>query len=218
MPEPAKERLVHGHGGVGTSAEPAAGQPRCRPGGRRKRHSTSVEPRSFPPSSSPARISASTVSSAERGRKLTKAPSPSSPAVRSMRSRNAATWIGTGEGGGCSSRKRPSPARSPARAARRKAMASRTRVRGLSKVKPFQRKVKPFQRSTITLEEEPMPRQKRPALASWRAAACWASTAGPRVNTVHHSGAEAHGLGPRRSHRERVKPSWPPVSPLHASV
>ena len=74
-----------------------------------------------------------------------------------------------------------------------------------------------FQRSTITSDEEPMPSTKRPPLASASAAACWASTAGPRVNGFTtpvpsrirsvQSAASASG----------VKPSEPFVSPVQKS-
>ncbi len=108
-----------------------------------------------------------------------------------------------------SSLKPPGP-RSPASTVRRISTVSRTFVSGFSKGIWFQR-------STITLEEEPMPRQKRPSLASCSAAACWASTAGPRVNAFTtpvpsrmcsvHAAASAIG----------VNASVPVVSPLHRS-
>ena len=75
----------------------------------------------------------------------------------------------------------------------------------------------PFQRSTITFEDEPSPRQKRPPEASASAAACWASTGIPRVNGLTtpvptravsvHAAASVSG----------VKPSGPLVSPVQKS-
>ena len=63
-----------------------------------------------------------------------------------------------------------------------------------------------------------MPSANRPSLASASAAACWASSAGPRWNTPTtpvpsridsvHAAASASG----------VKPSGPLVSPLQRSV
>ena len=90
------------------------------------------------------------------------APSPTSPATRSMPGRRAATWIGTGPATGRLRRKpstesvRPeNVTRSPASAARRTWTISRTRVAGRSN-RP------PFHASTMGCEPAPMPRQKRP--------------------------------------------------------
>ena len=76
----------------------------------------------------------------------------------------------------------------------------------------------PFQRSTITFDDEPMPRQKRPWLASCIAEACWASTAGPRVNTFTTPVPSRIRSVQAAASSSDVKPSWPPVSPDHASV
>ena len=113
----------------------------------------------MPAASSPRADLASTLPTDASGRKFRKAPSPSSPAVWSIRSRSAATKIGTGFSGGRSSLKPPSPARSPASAARRNGIVSRTRVSGRSNGIPFQR-------STITFDDDPIPRQKRPSDSS----------------------------------------------------
>jgi hypothetical protein len=69
----------------------------------------------------------------------------------------------------------------------------------------------------MTFDDEPRPSTKRPREASASAAACWASTAGPRVN----------GLTipvPRRTRSvwaaastSGVKPSAPFVSPVQKS-
>ena len=87
---------------------------------------------------------------------------------------------------------------------------SRTRLSGRSNGTPFQR-------STITSDDEPSPSTKRPPDASASAAACWASTAGPRVNAettpvpsrIRSVQAAASASG--------VKPSGPFVSPVHRS-
>ena len=63
---------------------------------------------------------------------------------------------------------------SPASAARRKAMVSRTRLYGSVNGTPFHL-------DTITSEEVPSPKVKCPGAASARAATLWASSAGPRV-------------------------------------
>src|SRR3954469_2161784 len=180
----------------------------CR---QKKRQKVWTEPSSLPPSRSPLRTSARTVATEARGRKFRKAPSPSSPAVWSIRSRSAAITIGTGRSGGTSSLKPPLPARSPASAARRNSTTSRTRVRGRSNGISFQR-------STITFDDDPIPRQKRPPESCCIEAACWASTAGPRVNTfttpvptrIRSVAVAASATG--------VKPSWPDTSPGQPSV
>jgi len=63
---------------------------------------------------------------------------------------------------------------SPARAARMKAMVSRTRLYGSVKGTPFHL-------DTITSEEVPSPKVKCPGAASASAAALWTSRAGPLV-------------------------------------
>ena len=118
--------------------------------------------------------------------------------------------IGTGASGACSSRN-PVAVRSPANAARRKSTVSETLLSGRSKGIPFQP-------STIRSELAPMPRAKRPPLASASAAACWASSAGPRWNTpttpVPSRTESVHSL----ARTSGVKPSGPLVSPLQTSV
>ena len=65
----------------------------------------------------------------------------------------------------------------------------------------------PFQPSTIRSEEAPIPSAKRPPVASASAAACWASSAGPRVKTpttpVPRRSASRPGRG-QRQRREAV--------------
>ncbi len=139
--------------------------------------------------SRPAAFAASRTSATERGTssaesQLMMAPSPTSPATRSMPGRRAATWIGTGPATGRLRRKpstesvRPeNVTRSPASAARRTWTISRTRVAGRSN-RP------PFHASTMGCEPAPMPRQKRPGATSAMPAAHDASVAGPRVKTL----------------------------------
>ena len=177
------------------------------PGMQKKRQMTSVCSR--PAAASPSRTRATTWSTADSGRKLTNVPSPSSPPSRSIRSRSAAIAIGTGCAGGVSSLKPPGP-RPPLSTSRRTGTVSRRRESGFSNVRSFQR-------STITSDEAPRPSTKRPPLASASAAACWASTAGPRVNgfttpvpsRIRSVQAAASASG--------VKPSDPLVSPVHRS-
>jgi hypothetical protein len=105
--------------------------------------------------------------------------------------------------------KPPGP-RSPRSTGRSASTASRTRVSGFVNGTPFQR-------STMTFDDDPRPRQKRPPEASASAAACCASTGIPRVNGLTtpvptrtplvHAAASASG----------VKPSGPLVSPVHRS-
>ena len=64
---------------------------------------------------------------------------------------------------------------SPARAARRNCTMSLVRWYGASKGMPFHP-------STITFDEVPMPKAKRPGAASASEATDWAMHAGPRVN------------------------------------
>ena len=125
------------------------------------------------------------------------APSAFSTASRSILPRSAASTIGTG-GGACSSLK-PFGVRSPASAGRRKSTVSATFDSGRSNGIPFQP-------STIRSEEAPIPSAKRPPLASASAAACWASSAGPRWKTPTtpvpsriesvHAAASASGVKP----------------------
>jgi hypothetical protein len=91
------------------------------------------------------------------------------------------------------------------------ATASRTLVSGFSKGTSFQR-------STMTFDEDgPSPRTKRPRETSARAAACWASSAGPRVKGLTmpvHSRIRSVWMAATAS---GVKPSWPLVSALQRS-
>ncbi len=81
------------------------------PGMQKKRQSSSK-------SSAAAASGSTTRSSPLSGRKLVKAPSAFSAAIASILPRSAATMIGTGAEGGCSSLKPPAP-RSPASTGRR---------------------------------------------------------------------------------------------------
>ena len=165
------------------------------PGMQKKRQTISVGSRP----ASPSRTRATTCSAADSGRKFTNVPSPSSPPSRSMRSRSAAITIGIGCSGGVSSLKPPGP-RPPASTSRSTVTLSRTCVSGFENSRWFQR-------STITSDEEPMPSTKRPPLASASAAACWASTAGPRVNgftTPVPSRIRSVHVGGQRQRREAV--------------
>ncbi len=98
-----------------------------------------------------------------------------------MPSRNAATRIGGCSGTGIPKRK-PSTVNvsyaavtfSPASAARRKLMVSRTRWYGFSNGSPFHR-------STMTLDDVPMPRANRPGAAWHIDATVDASVCAPRV-------------------------------------
>ena len=136
-------------------------------------------------------------------------PSASSPPSRSILSRSAASTIGTGCAGGVSSLKPPAP-RPPASTSRSIGIVSRSRVSGFSNGTSFQR-------STITFDDAPRPSTNRPPLASASAAACWASTARPRVygfttpvpSRIRSVHAAASTSG--------VKPSAPLVSPVHRS-
>ena len=137
------------------------------------------------------------------------APSAFSTARRSILPRSAASTIGTFSAGAASSLK-PST-RSPSSTGRRKSTASETIESGFSNGILFQP-------STMRSEEAPMPRAKRPPVASARAAACIASRARPRSGTPTtpvpsrafsvHSAQRASG----------VKPSGPFVSPVQMSV
>ena len=153
------------------------------PGRQKKRQSSSK------PSGRAVELRGHLLGSPESGRKLVNAPSAFSTASRSILPRSAASTIGTG-GGGCSSLN-PVGVRSPASAGRRKSTVSETFDSGRSNGIPFQP-------STIRSEEAPIPSTKRPPLASASAAACWASSAGPRGEDADDAGAEPHRLGPRR--------------------
>src|SRR3990167_446105 len=162
--------------------------------------------------SRPARAAASRTTAPELGTssgesQLRIAPSPTSPATRSMPGRSAATWIGTGAATGRLSRK-PSTAnvsprnttRSPASARRRNSAISRTRAAGRAK-RP------PFQLSTIGWGAAPIPRQKRPGAGAGGPARPPAVPAlDDRLGARADPEAEAPGrdLGePRRGDRER---------------
>ena len=75
-----------------------------------------------------------------------------------------------------------------------------------------------FQPSTIRSEEAPIPSTNRPSLASARAAACWASSAGPRVNTPTTPVPSRARSVQAAASASGVKPSGPWVSPLQRSV
>ena len=75
-----------------------------------------------------------------------------------------------------------------------------------------------FQPSTIRSEEAPIPSTKRPPLPSASAAACWASSAGPRVKTpTTPVPSRIVSVQPAAS-ASGVNPSGPLVSPVHRSV
>ena len=146
----------------------------------------------------------------ESGRKLVNAPAAFSTARRSILPRRAASTIGGGSAGGCSSLK-PVAVRSPARAAATKSTVSETLLSGRSNGMPFHPE-------TIRSEEAPMPSANLPSLASASAAACWASSAGPRVKTpTTPVPSRARSVQPAAS-ASGVNPSGPAVSPLQRSV
>ncbi len=138
------------------------------------------------------------------------APSAFSTASSSIFPRRAASTIGTGSGGACSSRN-PVAVRSPASAARRKSTVSETLLSGRSKGIRFQP-------STIRSDEAPMPSTKRPPLPSASAAACCASSAGPRWKTPTTPVPSLTSLVHAAARASGVNPSGPLVSPLHRSV
>ncbi len=127
---------------------------------------------------------------------------PARPA-RSICGRSAASRIGGGWAGGCSSLNRlivnvsNSPStRSPASAARTNRSTSRVRWYGRSKAMPFQL-------PTITGLDAPRPRTNRPGAASASAAADMAISAGPRVKTGTIA-VPSRSVGcPGRGERER---------------
>src|SRR3954468_4940525 len=128
----------------------AAGSAASSASGKQKKRQTS--------SLSGAPNASATCPVPDSGRKFVNAPSPSSAASASILPRSAATTIGTGYGGGVSSLNPPGP-RSPASTGRSPSIAARMRESGFSNGTPFQR-------STITFDDEPSPRTKRPREAS----------------------------------------------------
>ena len=106
---------------------------------------------------------------------------------------------------------KPVSVRSPASAGRRKSTVSETLVRGFSKGISFQP-------STIRSEEAPIPSTKRPLLASASAAACCASSAGPRVKTPTTPVPSRIVSVCSTASASGEKPSGPLVSPLQRSV
>ena len=138
------------------------------------------------------------------------APSALSTASLSILPRSAASTIGTGSAGARSSLK-PVDVRSPENAARRNSSVCEILVSGLANGIWFQP-------STIRSDEAPMPSTNLPLLASDRAAACWASRAGPRVKTPT-TPVPSRTRSVQVAHSASgVKPSGPCVSPLHRSV
>ncbi len=138
------------------------------------------------------------------------APSAFSTASLSILPRSAASTIGSGSVGARSSLK-PVAVRSPENAARRKSSVCEILVSGFSKGIWFQP-------STIRSEEAPMPSTNLPLLASARAAASWASSAGPRVKTPT-TPVPSRTRSVQAAHSASgVKPSGPFVSPLQRSV
>ena len=138
------------------------------------------------------------------------APSALSTASRSILPRSAASTIGGGSAGGCSSLK-PVDVRSPENAARRNSSVFEIFVSG------FENGIW-FQPSTIRSDEAPIPSTNLPSLASVKAAACWASNAGPRVNTPTTPVPSRARSVQVAASASGVKPSGPWVSPLHRSV
>ena len=88
--------------------------------------------------------------------------------------------------------------------------ASRTRLSGRSNGTPFHC-------STITSDDEPSPRQKRPPEASASAAACWASTGSPRVKGFTTPVPSRARSVQAAASTSGVKPSDPLVSPVQKS-
>ena len=181
----------------------------CRvpsPGMQKKRQMTSVGSRP----ASPSRTRATTCSTAESGRKLVNV------AVGQLAAEPQHPVAQRGEHDRHRLRRRrleleaARPALAGAAPSRSIGIVSRSRVSGFSNGTSFQR-------STITFDDEPRPSTKRPPLASASAAACWASTARPRVygfttpvpSRIRSVQAAASASG--------VKPSAPLVSPVHRS-
>ena len=76
----------------------------------------------------------------------------------------------------------------------------------------------PFQRSTITLEEVPKPRTKRPGAADAIDAALWASSAGPLVNAGRIAVPSRSSGAQMEARASGASPSWPSASAVQASV
>ena len=182
----------------------ASGSTSSRSPARQKKRLSSSKPSGAPS------IPSMTWGRPPSGRKFVNAPSAFSTASRSILPRSAATMIGIGSAGGCSSLKPPRP-RPPAKTSRRKSIVSETFDSGRSNVIWFQP-------STMRSDDEPMPSAKRPLLSighgggllgeQRRAPGEHADDAGPsRTRSVSHA-ASASG----------VKPSGPFVSPDHRSV
>ena len=136
------------------------------------------------------------------GRRLVNAPSPSSAASASILPRSAAMTIGTGSAGGALELEAAGPALARQHRAQRLDGARASRLSGRSNGISFQR-------STITFDDEPSPSTKRPPEASASAAACWASTAVPRVNGLTTPVAEPHAPRVRGGEHERREPVGP---------
>ena len=88
---------------------------------------------------------------------------------------------------------------------------SRTRLYGSTKGVAFQR-------STITSDDEPTPRAKRPGASSAMVAACMASNPGPRVYTGTTAVPSRSRSLATAASASGVKPSAPLASPVHTSV
>ena len=167
------------------------------PGRQKKRH------RSSKPWGAPS-SSAVTFGSAARGRKLVNAPSAFSTASLSILPRSAASTIGTGSAGGCSSLK-PVDVRSPENAARRNSSVCDILVSGLANGIWFQP-------STIRSEEAPMP-EHEPAVAGVRQGGRLLGQQGrPAGEDADHAGAEPCPLGPGRGQRQRREAIGPVAS------
>ncbi len=173
------------------------------PGTQKKRHSSSK------PSGAPSSCSV-TLGRAARGRKLVNAPSAFSTASLSILPRRAASTIGSGSVGARSSLK-PVDVRSPENAALRNSSVCEILVSGRSNGIWFQP-------STMRSDEAPMPSTNLPLLASDRAAASCASSAGPRVKTPTTPVPSRTRSVQAADSASGVKPSDPFVSPLHMSV
>jgi hypothetical protein len=105
----------------------------------------------------------------------------------------------------------PFAVRSPASAGRRKSSVEETFESGRSNGIWFQP-------STMRSDDAPMPSTKRPPLASASAAACCASSAGPRGKTPTTPVPSRASLVHVAARASGVKPSGPFVSPLQRSV
>ena len=172
----------------------ASGSTCSRSPGRQKNRQSSSKPSGAPSSCSV------TFGSPRSGRKLVKAPSrllhrePQHLAPQRRERRSA-----RGSRGGLLELE--AGRRSARRRARRRRKSTRLRD-------PRQR---PRERHPVPALDDPVrgcadPEREAPRLASASAAACWASSAGPRVNDADDAGAEADALGPRRGERQRREP------------